>query len=334
MLPAQDRWQLPATIWRTFEHLKLNPTRIVQGAGLDDALISDRGFQIGTSEAFSLWRALEKETSDPFFFLPFIHAANAVGRDATFYAAYHAPSYRQALRNMARFKQLYSPVRLIVLEAQGRFHCTREWPTTDDPEPHMSVDYSFAEMIGLGRLGTGRRIRPMRVELTRKGPRNRPLEEYLDCSIRYGASKDLIVISSVDLDLPFESYNPDVLDYIEIGLTEEMERRARSGTIGDAVRIAVRKQLREGTPHIDTIASNLGLGVRSLQRKLRHEGTDFSEIVALTRILLAERLMRKRDLSISEIAHRSGFSDQTSFYRSFRKIHNTTPSKWRGKHNG
>ena len=93
----------------------------------------------------------------------------------------------------------------------------------------------------------------------------------------------------------------------------------------------------------DYIERNLGeaLTVRMLARKSTMNTYTFSqhfkrvfavspsEFILQRRIYAAELLLRDTNLSIEEIAYKTGFSDRSHFYKAFKKIHNFSPVKFR-----
>lgn len=54
-------------------------------------------------------------------------------------------------------------------------------------------------------------------------------------------------------------------------------------------------------------------------------GIKFVEYIQHERIKLAERILLTEDISIEEIAERSGFHNMGHFYKTFQKFHNCTP---------
>lgn len=81
-------------------------------------------------------------------------------------------------------------------------------------------------------------------------------------------------------------------------------------------------------PGISHVASDLGVAERTLQRRLGSEGTSYNAILNGTRRSVAERLLRRRELSIAEIAHALGFGDVPSFHRAFVRWTGVTPGKF------
>ena len=58
-------------------------------------------------------------------------------------------------------------------------------------------------------------------------------------------------------------------------------------------------------------------------------GMTFIAHVTRVRITQALRLLRETDLTIAEIAARTGFSDQSYFDRRFRQTFGKSPREWR-----
>jgi len=82
-------------------------------------------------------------------------------------------------------------------------------------------------------------------------------------------------------------------------------------------------------PDQEEVAKYLILSVRSLQRKLALEGTSFRKILDNVRQEEAERLLKLKQISISEIAFRLGYAEQAIFTRSVYRWYGHSPSEVR-----
>ena len=74
---------------------------------------------------------------------------------------------------------------------------------------------------------------------------------------------------------------------------------------------------------------SLGLGRRTLQRRLDEAGVGFQEVLDQTRCEYAKQMLTNTRLSIAEIANIVGFKDHSILTRSFTRWAGVTPSGWR-----
>jgi AraC-like DNA-binding protein len=79
------------------------------------------------------------------------------------------------------------------------------------------------------------------------------------------------------------------------------------------------------------VSQALGIGGRSLQRRLASEGTSWGEILNQTRERLALHYFGSTDLSATEVGFLLGFQDPNSLYRAFHRWTGTTPEVWRAE---
>lgn len=84
------------------------------------------------------------------------------------------------------------------------------------------------------------------------------------------------------------------------------------------VRRAIRDALPHDAPKVADVAKALGLGPRTLHRRLAAEGTSFGEVLDSTRHRVA----------VGEVAYLVGFREQSSFFRAFKRWTGETPTRY------
>ena len=77
------------------------------------------------------------------------------------------------------------------------------------------------------------------------------------------------------------------------------------------------------------IARDMGLSARSFHRRLSELGVSFQTLTEETRRDLAEGLLRDNKHSLAEIAFLTGFAEQSSFTRAFKRWFGVTPASYR-----
>jgi len=86
--------------------------------------------------------------------------------------------------------------------------------------------------------------------------------------------------------------------------------------------------LATGTCSIDRVAQHIGVGKRTLHRRLAVEGETFSRIVDALREELAERYLQD-GRKLTDVATLLGFSTPSGFSHWYRRLHRDRPSRRR-----
>ncbi len=102
-------------------------------------------------------------------------------------------------------------------------------------------------------------------------------------------------------------------------------------TFGDRACAVLLEALPSGQVGVDAVARRLAVSTRTLQRRLRDEGTSFQALVRATRLRLARHYLRQPNLTSTEIAFLLGFEEPTSFFRAFQRWTGETPQAVRQK---
>src|SRR5262245_41958816 len=100
----------------------------------------------------------------------------------------------------------------------------------------------------------------------------------------------------------------------------EAVRRAReTGRLGAVVQEIIAPLFRGGYPDVHSVATMLGLGVRTLQRRLSDEGVTYARVVARARFDVAQQMLEDPACKVIEVALDLGYSDQAHFTRAFTR---------------
>lgn len=324
-----DRCTLPQAFWRAVEFQGLRPAAVLRQSRLPATLHHDSAATITTAQLFAIWRAIEALSGDAGFGIKMVRETSTATHKLAFLAASYAESYRDGLARLVRFKLLCSPDELHCDEGNGRAVFTVEWPPGTEPEPALSVDASFAMMIELGRRGTGQPLTPIAVEFERAGPSTDLHDAFFGCPIRFGALKNRLVLASADLDRPFISHNPELLQMLMPALSEAMREREGGSSFVEQVKSVLKRALPSGRPEVVDVGRDLGMSKRTLQRRITEEGTSFRSILDDARHELGMQLLTDPAIRIEEIAWLLGYRDVNSFYRAFKEWTGTTPMRWR-----
>jgi AraC-like DNA-binding protein len=116
-------------------------------------------------------------------------------------------------------------------------------------------------------------------------------------------------------------------------LTGHLEREIGSLQADVSVRAALLRRitpaLSDGVPQAADIARDMGMSERTLYRRLAAEGLTFRDVLTEAQSSLAKDLLRDSDNSIAEIAFLTGFSEQSTFSRAFKRWFGQAPAQFR-----
>lgn len=333
-LYTSDRIKIPAGFWTGLRQLGIVAHDVVRKAQLPITIVSDP--VVTTAQYFAIWQAYSDLIDDTAKGI--IKLATSFETDhfpPTVLATYHARDYRDALKRMARYKQLCPPESLHITE-EGE-HCTIEIESLHSEQPVLPIliGITLAFLLELGRRGTGQPLTAKFVEFSTHSIGDlQILEDYFGCRIQLGTNCNRLTIHQADLDRPFVSYNAELLEILTPVLEQSLNEQARSPSITETVKWIMKRSLTGGRPDIQTIASELGISDRTLQRRLTEEGTSFKHLLTKVRHEQAREYLADPSLDIKEVAFLIGYEDQNSFYRAFHLWEGATPLKWRTEHLG
>jgi len=89
------------------------------------------------------------------------------------------------------------------------------------------------------------------------------------------------------------------------------------------------EKLPDGPPNQQQIADALHVSNRTLQRKLKEEGTSFMDLLQDTRLQLARKYLGQRSRSVVETSYLLGFSEPSTFSRAFKRWTGVAPAEFR-----
>lgn len=327
-----DKVKIPDMFWHSLEKLGVSRQDIARHTHLPASILLGHSAP-DTEQFFSLWQSLPQLANDPAVGFLFSQTVHTTQLPPELFAASLASHYRDALQRLARYKSLCAPEIISIEEADGQCTVRIEWINTRNAIPDALVDTTFHFILGLGCANTGQPIQPDAVLLTRQPPSNANyLENYYRCKPRFEQPHNAIVLNSRLLDLPFETYNRALSEMILPNLDAELDKHNSQVLFSDQVKWVIEQFLCSGKTSITTVASELNVSVRTLQRRITSEGFTYKALLNQVRLEVAKQHLTNPDLSLNEISALLGYEDPNSFHRAFKTLANKTPCDWRDSH--
>ncbi|PJN32063.1 transcriptional regulator [Streptomyces sp. CB02613] len=206
------------------------------------------------------------------------------------------------------------------------FHCR----FVDHPVFPIIGEFAAGMILTAAASGAGRPVTPTRVTLPGPGPRRHGhlARAYGTRSIEFGADLPSVTFSTADADRPLPRADP--------ALAAILRKHARTTLANsravlcwlDRFRGELELELTRGVPDLARIAHALSVSPRTLQRRLREEGTSWRAELELARQRRVEQLL-KTPLTVESIAARVGYADSRSLSRAVHRWYGHGPARLR-----
>jgi AraC-like DNA-binding protein len=152
---------------------------------------------------------------------------------------------------------------------------------------------------------------------------------HFGCPVRFGADRDAIALKPAMLDLPNRLGDVAVSDFLTAHLESEIGSLENDRSLRAALLRRLTPALSNGVPQASDLARDMGMSERTLYRRLAEEGLTFRDVLTEAQSSLAQDLLRGSGNSIAEIAFLTGFSEQSSFSRAFKRWVGQAPAQFR-----
>lgn len=197
----------------------------------------------------------------------------------------------------------------------------------------LSNEATLASAVSIARQVCPVPVTPLELLIRHSAPASTSAHaDYFGCPIRFGADLDALLFSPETLAQPNILGDEGISRYLISHLDAELSEIAGDTPLVARAKDAIAQALSEGAPKMADIARGLGLSARSFHRRLSSYGMSFQTLTEDTRRDLAEGLLRDERHSLAEIAFLTGFSEQSSFTRAFKRWMGTTPASYRRDH--
>ena len=242
-----------------------------------------------------------------------------------------APSLRGSYIRSERYGHVLGSAETYSLEetTEGLFFSLEK---AGDGRPGMllSNEASMSAVDTISREVSTKKFTPLAVYF-KHAPRGDTsvYESHFRCPVHFESGRDALLVSEECIDAPNKLGDQTIAKFFDQHLEQELASLTLDSDLEQQVRRAVANVLSEGVPNLSLIATELGVGARTLQRRLSDQGHSFQSVVDMARKDLAQRLLRETEYSLAEVAFLTGFAEQSGFTRAFKRWAGQTPRSYR-----
>lgn len=232
-----------------------------------------------------------------------------------------------------RYFKLLSDTYVFKIEKRGAFsviHLLRE--------PHrrgleLSNEATLSATVVVLQAMTETEIIPTEVTFKHSQPSDtRSYSAAFRCPVLFDQASYSIAYRTSDLETRTAKADASINKFLVERVEEETQ-----GLVVSANRVAVdvgqliRDALPSGIPSIHQVGEHMGMSNRTLARRLAENGITFRDLIQKTQESVAIDLLKNTGRSISEIAFETGFSEQSTFSRAFKRWTGFSPAHFRNQ---
>lgn len=300
-------------------------------AGLRGRDLDDPDVRVPDGAAADAWRLAEATTGDGDIGLHMALALPAGALDLLEYAFRSSPTLEAALAQVARYGRVVNERAAVALAGDARAVTLTVESRSQAAPQRQRAEFTLAVLLRLARETTGRPLVPLEVRFSHAAPESLfEHHAFFRAPLRFERDANQLLFAREDAALPLRGADPALLGVVRRRLDRMLAQIPPADESTSArVKRALLASLARGEPTASAIARELGLSERTLQRRLRAEGTWFRGILDAVRGELATALLREPGIGIAEIAFFLGYSEPAAFHRSFRRWTGGTPLAYR-----
>lgn len=192
-----------------------------------------------------------------------------------------------------------------------------------------SMEYGLAQWAGAAAqmLGPGRHFEAVSCAYPDPNLQQR-YHEVFQCPVRFNQPQSLVRFRRALLERPLPHANGEANQICEAQCEALMAQMQAGRDTTTALRRLMLRRPRH-LPDLPDAAAALDTSPRTLRRRLRAEGSSFTQVLLETRMQLARDYLRTTSVPVGEIASLLGFADESSLTRSFRRVYAVTPRQFR-----
>jgi AraC-like DNA-binding protein len=302
-------------------------------AGLDLAALNDPAGRFPIDDVSVLWQLAVARSGKTTLGLSRELTTTYGNLDVVAYAMMTCQTLLEGLDRLARYMNVVSDAATFVLTpAAGGYWLELGHLGGERPVPRQRVEFGMLTVLTHCSWITGRDLHALSVDFVYPDPPDpRPYGDAFQCPLRFGQEANRALLRTTDLALPLSGRNATLATLHE-RLAEQRLASLHGARTSRLVRDLIAARVAGPDLSREGIAAALHISSRTLQRRLEDEGTSFQQLRDDTRRELAQRYLREPGSnSLSRVAERLGFEDQSNLFRACKRWFGKSPGQYRAR---
>jgi AraC-like DNA-binding protein len=307
----------------------MDRARLMAVAQVDAAELDLKDARLPREAHEAVWRELSARLGPHGIGLDFAERAGPGAYGVVALRDMTADTFGEALRRHCRHHRLLKDdVSALLLETNLSATVFLAHPGGAAMSPAMA-EAALAPYAIHARAWTGIDMDPEEVRFEHARPADvSRYERLFRCPVLFSQSATCIRFSRALTELPLVHAQRDVFEFLDAAAEQALSRLTRSD-LTELVYRAVTEQLARGDASLASVARSLGIGMRTLQRRLKDDSVRYQDVVDTVRHHRALELLLDPSQPVAWISEHLGFSDPRAFRRAFARWTGMSPDRYR-----
>ncbi|TDG13944.1 AraC family transcriptional regulator [Seongchinamella unica] len=308
----------------------LDPLETMAEVGIDPAKIANPDWRVPQPMFTALMAHCVAVTEDEAFGLLAAEQVQPQTLHGLGFAWLASDTVYDGLKRLARFSKLVNTAAVMRLAEEGDLVLLDLGTVPLTGGYHFaSRDYAIGMVSRMCSLALGDFLAPVKVELERPPPEEpERWESMLASRVSFSCERTCMGWYRSDILEPLVTGDPALARANDEQTQAYLDSFLMHSTARDVVDKIV-EHLPDGPPSQQQIAEALHVSNRTLQRKLKEEGTSFMDLLQDTRLQMARKYLQHPNRSVVETAYLLGFSEPSTFSRAFKRWTGMAPADFR-----
>jgi len=314
-------------IAKALEHKGVDSREVFHNAGIDRPLRNDPMDRLPYSTVTKLYE-LSVEATDPYFGLTVARFMQVSNIHALGYSLLSSSTLLDFCQRLTRYLGLISPLVNYFVEEKEDEICL----IGDQVNMvcHESQDGFLSFVVHFMRQIYEPEFAPLHVEMFRPEPHlgSAPYVEFFNAPVSFDCEKIALHFDKAAMLAPLNGASPELAQFND-SITVDYLAQLEQEDIIYQVEAILFKDISSGLVTREQVAKQLHMSTSALKLKLAQKGTNFQKVLDQVRQDLSQRYMNRSGISISEIGDLLGFTDISSFSRTFKRWTGQSPRQYR-----
>lgn len=305
---------------------------LCEKVGLTPEMLQDPDARLPIKKVQILWKEAVEMTGDKHLALHLGESINTIAVGILAYVMMHCPTLDKALEKLCQYQDIVCDGSKTSVFIQDDFvYVTLSQLSDEMLYPHYAFEseLSIYHAAMKGMIGKDLPLKSVHFNYPTYSDSSEYQRVFQTQEVVFESNFTGMVFEKKYFHLPIINANSSLFHLFDKHARSILDGLKQDNSFKEKVKKEILDGLKGEEPSLFNVSRSLGIGLRSLQMKLKEEGVTFQQLLDEIRKNLALQHLQESHLSTTDIAYLLGYSEPSVFSRSFKKWTGHTPNVYR-----